>query len=142
MNSVINDNFQTKVKEHFTNIEQYGLFADIVLYGLIGFTYYYGDNVLYAKLIKYVLFMFLLRYVLDSLTSYKLENKKSYQINSQIAIFSMILLLSNTMELNMYTLWTLLWGYALFVSSVGYGFTTNNIMTLYFVYFMIQYRIV
>jgi hypothetical protein len=143
MNIIVDDNFQTKVMENFSDVNQCSLIADVILYGLIAFTYYYGDNVLHTRLAKYVFFVLFLRYFLDFVTSYKDENgKKEFQLNSHIAIFSLILILSVNLELNVYTLWSLLVSYTLFVSSIGYGRTVNNFLTLFTVYTLVQYKLV
>lgn len=143
MNIRVDDTFQTKVNENCSTVNQYSLISDVILYGLIAFTYYYGDNVLHTRLVKYILFVLFLRYLLDFVTSYKDEDgKKNFQLNSRIAIFSLILMLSVNLELNVYTLWTLLVSYTLFVSSIGYGLTVNNFMTLFLVYTLVQYKLV
>lgn len=122
-NDLIRDNFSLK---------KYHLWADLILFVLVAYTYYIGNGELYTRILKYVIFVLILRYLLNLLTHYiDTDTKKTYyQLNSYVAIFALLILLNQIFQFNIYTETIIILGYTLFLSAVGYGYTVDNLMTL------------
>lgn len=147
----VTDNFQNYIKANM-NIQKYSLLADLVLFLLVVYTYYVGDAEIYTRVIKFVILFLAIRYIASLITNYgskhegasidkqSNENKQAiyFQLNSYIAIFTIIMLAGpiNILQLNNYTTWSLIIGYALFVSAIQYGYTIDNLLTILVVYQM------
>jgi len=119
------------IHEHIS-IEKYHLWADLILFVLVAYTYYVGNGELYTTLLKYVIFALILRYLLNNLTHYtNTDTKKTYyQFNSYVAIFALLILLNPLFQFNIYTETIVILGYTLFLSAVRYGYTVDNLITL------------
>lgn len=115
-----------------SSLKKYHLWADLILFVLIAYTYYVGNGELYTRILKYVIFVLILRYILNHLTHYvdTTTGKTYYQLNSYVAIFALLILLNDIFQFNIYTETIIIVGYTLFLSAVGYGYTVDNLMTL------------
>jgi hypothetical protein len=128
----ITDNFSNYFSSNF-NLNKYSIFSDIIFYGIIIYTYYIGMDFHY--ILKYIGIIFILRYTLGYLTNIKKDGKTIYQINSNLAIYSiLVLLLMKKYESNTYLEYTSIILYTLFLSAIGNGYTVDNIFTLMLVY--------
>jgi hypothetical protein len=145
----INDSFQNYISTNFKDIKSYNLLADIIIFGLLGYTYYISNidhiNVT-TKLFKYIIIFFILRYVLNLITNYTLDAKDTkpktyFQLNSHVAIFAIIILTNTLLSLNVYTTYALIISYTLFISAIKYGYTVDNLVTLLVVYNLLQIHI-
>ena len=130
------------IRDHLS-FERYHLWADLILFVLIAYTYYVGNGELYTNILKYVIFVFILRYLLNLLTHYtNTETKKTYyQLNSYVAIFSLLILLNPLFQFNIYTETIVILGYTLFLSAVRYGYTVDNLMTLLITKMIVAHQI-
>ena len=136
----ITDNFQEYVKKSIPEINTYNLGADLTIFGLLAYTYYVGNAELYTKLIKYIVIFFVVRYLANVLTNYKMQpdsGKNYFQLNSHVAIFAIVILTNTVLDLTFYTTVSLLISYTMFVSAIGYGHTTDNCLTLLLVHNLI-----
>lgn len=160
MSIVIQDNFQSYIQANFPDLHKYHLIADVILFCLIAYTYYFGTPELYTKIIKYTVIIFIVRYICNSITNYtKLDNdndnetigketvgketigknyKNYFQLNGHVAIFALIILTNSLLDLNNYTTIAILIGYTLFVSAVNYGYTVDNLITLVLTYNLVN----
>lgn len=148
---IITDNFQEYISNNFKDIKsmQINLLADIIIFGLIAYTYYIttSDHIeTTTKLVKYIIIFFILRYIFSLITNYsKIEteskNKTYFQLNSHVAIFSLIILTITTLNLNIYTTYGLIIIYTLFISAINYGHTIDNFLTLLFIYNLLKIHI-
>jgi len=136
----VNDKFQNYVNEHFPEIKKYSLLNELMFYGIFVYYYYFGpiqDSVQNFLIAKYIILVFALRYIFNSITSLtdnKKEKKNIYsQFNSKLAIFIvMIFFLSKTSDtLNSNTTLAIIFGYTLLTSAISNETTTvDNIFTV------------
>jgi len=139
----IKDNFSGFVNAKIPNIMDYNLMSELILFSLIALTYYNGNFELYIKIIKFMIIIFIIRYIFNTLTNYRENGKKKnlFQLNSILALFA-IIILSNNLNLNNWTVLSILIGYTLFLSATKNGYTVNNILTILIVYNLINSKIV
>ena len=71
----------------------------------------------------------------------KETNKNYFQLNSYIALFTIIIFMNPLFRLNEMTKWILVSSFILFSSAVKYGFTVDNIITLIIVHQLVQIHI-
>jgi hypothetical protein len=142
----VNDKFQNYVNENFTGIKKYSLLNELMFYGIFVYYYYFGpiqDSVQNFLIVKYIILVFTLRYVFNSITNLsdtrqntknKDEKKNMYsQFNSKLAIFIiMIFFLSKTSgTLNSNTTLAIIFGYTLLTSAISNETTSvDNIFTV------------
>lgn len=137
----VNDKFQNYVNEYFPEIKKYSLLNELMFYGIFIYYYYFGpiqDSVQNFLIAKYIILVFALRYIFNSitnLTNNKKEEKKNMysQFNSKLAIFIiMIFFLSKTSDtLNSNTTLAIIFGYTLLTSAISNETTTvDNILTV------------
>jgi membrane-associated HD superfamily phosphohydrolase len=137
----VNDKFQNYVNENFPEIKKYSLINELMFYGIFVYYYYFGpiqDSVQNFLIAKYIILVFVLRYIFNSITNLtdknKDEKKNMYsQFNSKLAIFIiMIFFLSKTSEtLNSNTTLAIIFGYTLLTSAISNETTTvDNIFTV------------
>lgn len=138
---VVNDKFQHYVNENFPEIKKYSLLNELMFYGIFVYYYYFGpiqDSVQNFLIAKYIILVFVLRYIFNNITSLtdknKEEKKNMYsQFNSKLAIFIiMIFFLSKTSDtLNSNTTLAIIFGYTLLTSVISSETTTvDNILTV------------
>ena len=137
----VNDKFQNYINENFPEIKKYSLLNELIFYGIFVYYYYFGpiqDSVQNFLIVKYIILVFGIRYIFNSITNLKNlnkeENKNMYsQFNSKLAIFIIIIfLLSKTSEsLNSNTTLAIIFGYTLLTSAISNDSTTvDNIFTV------------
>lgn len=137
----VNDKFQNYVNENFPEMKKYSLLNELMFYGIFIYYYYFGpiqDSVQNFLIAKYIILVFGLRYIFNSITNLtdknKEEKKNMYsQFNSKLAIFIiMIFFLSKTTEtLNSNTTLAIIFGYTLLTSAISNDTTTvDNILTV------------
>lgn len=143
MSFTITDNFQETMSKY---TEKYSIFTDLIFYGIIFYVYYLGglkdDN---HVLIKYLIFIFTIRYLFSYLTTIKEIKKKkenendndkiNYQINTYLAIYTILVLLiiKNYGSHGHFIEYASIFFYTLFLSATN-GNTVNNIFTVMTVY--------
>jgi len=137
---VVIDKFQHYVNENFPEIKKYSLLNELMFYGIFVYYYYFGpiqDSVQNFLIAKYIILVFVLRYIFNNVTSltYKNKDEKNMysQFNSKLAIFIiMIFFLSKTSDkLNSNTTLAIIFGYTLLTSSISNETTTvDNIFTV------------
>lgn len=130
---MVNDFIQEYSKTNYPNLQLNSIILDIVLYTLLGYSYYFGENDLYIEFSKYALVFLLSRYILAFLTSYETNGKKYFQLNFYIGMFSLVILINKMLNLHVYTQILLIGIYTL-LSSMIYGNTVNNLFTVMLVY--------
>jgi hypothetical protein len=137
----VNDKFQNYINGNFPEIKKYSLLNEILFYGIFVYYYYFGpieDSVQNFLIVKYIILIFGLRYIFNSITNFtdienKDEKKNTYsQFNSKLAIFIvMIFFLSKTSEsLHSNTTLGIIIGYTFLISAINTDSTTvDNIYT-------------
>ncbi len=134
---IIKDTLQEYTSVNYPDIKSKEIFVDIILYSLVAYSYYFGNSELYTKFIKYLFAFLFIRYIFNLITNYTYQDAKNhFQLNSYIGIFVLILFLGN-FDLNIYTQCVLVFLYTLF-TSVIYGYTTDNLLTVVLVYNLLQ----
>jgi hypothetical protein len=147
---IVTDKFQDYISHNIDGIQKYNLTADVIIFGLIAYTYYIGNAELYTKLTKYTIIFLLIRYIGSLVTNYKMKiedkngkisEKTHFLLNSHVAIFALLILSNTLLDLNNYTIGILLVSYTLFVSAINYGYTVDNFLTLLVIFNLLQYKI-
>lgn len=141
----VKDSLQEYTKVNYPNLNNKGVFLDILVYSLIAYSYYFGNSELYTKFFKYLFAFLLLRYIFSLMTNYTIksdtvkDSKVYYQLNSMIGIFVLVIFLGN-FDLNFITQIILVLIYTLFTSLIN-GYTTDNLLTVLVVYNLLQISI-
>lgn len=140
----VKDSLQEYTIVNYPQLNNKGVFLDILLYSLIAYSYYFGNSDLYTKFFKYLFAFLLLRYIFSIITNYTInnqdtKNKVYYQLNSTIGIFVLVIFLGN-FDLNFITQIILVLIYTLFTSLIN-GYTTDNLLTVLVVYHLLQISI-
>ena len=148
----VKDTLQEYTKVNYPQLNNKGVFLDILLYSLIAYSYYFGNLELYTKFFKYLFAFLFLRYIFSIMTNYNYtiksdtksdtinkDSKVYYQLNSTIGIFVLVIFLGN-FDLNFITQIILVLSYAL-ISSLINGNTTDNLLTVLVVYNLLQISI-
>lgn len=145
----VKDTLQDYTKVNYPQLNNKGVFLDILLYSLIAYSYYFGNSELYTKFFKYLFAFLFLRYIFSIMTNYNYtiksdtinnqDSKVYYQLNSTIGIFVLVIFLGN-FDLNFITQIILVLIYVL-ISSLINGYTTDNLLTVLVVYNLLQISI-
>lgn len=140
----VKDTLQEYTIVNYPQLNNKGVFLDILLYSLIAYSYYFGNSDLYTKFFKYLFAFLLLRYIFSIMTNYTINNQDTknkiyYQLNSTIGIFVLVIFLGN-FDLNFITQIILVLIYTL-ISSLINGNTTDNLLTVLVVYNLLQISI-
>jgi L-asparagine transporter-like permease len=147
----VKDSLQDYTKVNYPELNNKGVFLDILVYSLLAYSYYFGNSELYTKFFKYLFAFLLLRYLFSILTNYTTKDTKDtkdkgdtkdkiyYQLNSTIGIFVLIIFLGN-FDLNFITQIILVLSYATIASLIN-GYTTDNLLTVLVVYNLLQITI-
>lgn len=146
----VKDSLQEYTKVNYPDLNNKGVFLDIIVYSLIAYSYYFGNSELYTKFFKYLFAFLLLRYIFSLMTNYTVksdtiksdtvkDSKVYYQLNSMIGIFVLVIFLGN-FDLNFITQIILVLIYTLFTSLIN-GYTTDNLLTVLVVYNLLQISI-
>ena len=141
----VKDSLQEYTKVNYPNLNNKGVFLDILVYSLIAYSYYFGNSELYTKFFNYLFAFLLLRYIFSLMTNYTIksdtvkDSKVYYQLNSMIGIFVLVIFLGN-FDLNFITQIILVLIYTLFTSLIN-GYTTDNLLTVLVVYNLLQISI-
>lgn len=136
----VKDSLQEYTKVNYPDLNNKGVFLDIIVYSLIAYSYYFGNSELYTKFFKYLFAFLLLRYVFSLMTNYTIKDSKVYyQLNSIIGIFVLVIFLGN-FDLNFITQIILVLSFTL-ISSLINGNTTDNLLTVLVVYHLLQISI-
>ena len=127
----VQDKFQEYIETNYPNISNYKLLEELIFYGIFVYYYYFGpinDSVKNFILVKYIVAIFILRYTFSYLTNFKNENNDTvYQLNSKIAIFSiMILFLTEKIDI---TTISIIFSYIILLTAFKSGYTVDNILT-------------
>lgn len=150
---IIKDRFQEYIENNFSS-QMLVLMNEILFYGIFVYYYYFGpiqNSEQNFTIVKYIGIIFIIKYLFNYVTSISevinshktKEDKKDngdkektyFQFNSKIAIFS-ILILFLSMNQNVIVTLSILFGYALLSSGAKYGYTVDNILTVFVVYFL------
>jgi len=141
---MITDKLQNYVDTNYENISKYKLLEDLIFYGIFIYYYYFGpinDSIQNFKIFKYIILIFILRYTFNYLTQKKEDNEIKYEINSKLAIFSIIILFLTKNESFITTL-LILFSFALMSTIFKSGYTVDNILTVYIILTMYYLKII
>jgi hypothetical protein len=141
----IEDHFQNYIQDKF-DTNTLTMLNEIIFYGIFVYYYYFGpiqDTQQNFKIVKYIIVIFLLRYVFNYITSYTMvtEDKKEisyFQFNGKIAVFTLLVLFLSLGHENLYTTLAIVFSYALLSSAAKYGYTIDNVITVGITYFIIS----
>jgi hypothetical protein len=158
---IIKDRFQEYIDNNF-NKQLLVLINEILFYGIFVYYYYFGpiqNSEQNFSIVKYICIIFIIKYVFNyvtNITEYKdnkenketqkdkdnkIQKKTYFQFNSKIAIFS-ILILFLSINQNIIITLSILFGYALLSSGAKYGYTVDNILTVFVVYFLYSLHVI
>lgn len=145
---IINDRFQDYIQNKF-NTNTLTVLNEFIFYGIFIYYYYFGpiqDSQKNFRIFKYILFIFALRYIFNYITNYTLVNDKKqetsyYQLNGKIAIFTILVLFLSIEHENIYPTLAIIFGYALLSSAAKYGYTVDNLLTVFIVYFIYSLKL-
>lgn len=152
-NIIVKDKLHEYINIHYKdNLRFLTILNEIIFYGGFGYYYYFGpiqDSNKTFLIVKYILLIFVLRYLFNYITSYTVDkdNTKSssrelyFQINSKIAIFSILVLFLTYNTHNITTLLMIL-AYALISSAAQYGYTVDNLLTVLIIYSIFHSKII
>lgn len=156
MKITIEDKFQQYIKTHFPDLNKYSFLNELLFYGIFIYYYYFGpinDTDQTFIIVKYIISIFIIRYILNLITSVKihadnsddLDNKyiNYFQFNSKLAIVVIMLLFLSKVESN-YTI-LLIIGYTLFISAINSGTgtsTVDNILTLIVIMYLYSLQLI
>ncbi len=137
------------------NFKQYSILHDLILWASIIIFYYIGNKDAYFHAIKFIFILILLRILFNTINPHlniqihKSENidinensinenntkkdEKYYQVNIQLAIFTILILLTFSYQLlpiNIYMTIGIILAYLLFSSVIGYTFSVDNLNTV------------
>lgn len=122
---------------------------ELIFYCIFVYYYYFGpiqDTQQTFKIVKYIIAIFLLRYLFNYITAYKIiQDKKEvsyFQFNSKIAIFTLLVLFLSLGHENLYTTLAIIFSYALLSSAAKYGYTIDNIITVGITYFIVSLNLI
>ena len=152
-NTIIKDKLHDYVKNNFAdNQKLFTILNEIVFYGAFVYYYYFGplhDSNQTFLILKYILIIFVLRYLFNYITSYTTQNDQNQQVtyfklNSKIAIVSILILFltNNTQNIDNITSLLLIIGYAILSSCAQYGYTDDNIITILVIYCLFKSKII
>ena len=117
---------------------------EFIFYGIFIYYYYFGpiqDSQQNFRILKYILFLFALRYLFNYITKYTVINNNKqevsyFQLNSKIGIFTILVLFLSIQHENIYPTLAIIFGYALLSSAAKYGYTVDNFITVGIIYFI------
>lgn len=150
----IKDRLHDYIKTHFSNNQRlFTILNEVIFYGAFVYYYYFGplyDSNQTFLILKYILVIFVLRYLFNYITSHNVLNDQSQQVtyfklNSKIAIVSiLILFLTNNIQNidNNITSLLLIISYAILSSCAQYGYTDDNVITILVVYSLFKSKII
>lgn len=153
---IVKDRFQEYIESNFSK-QLVILINEILFYGIFVYYYYFGpiqNSEQNFTIVKYIAIIFIIKYAFNYVTNVTeyTENKEQkskdtvaektyFQFNSKIAIFS-ILILFLSMNQNVIVTLSMLFGYALLSSGAKYGYTVDNILTVFVVYFLYSLHLI
>lgn len=141
----IEDRFQNYIQDNF-DTNTLTMLNEIIFYCIFVYYYYFGpiqNTQQNFKIVKYIIVIFLLRYIFNYITSYTIitEDKKEisyFQFNGKIATFTVLVLFLSLGHENLYTTLAIVFSYALLSSAAKYGYTIDNVITVGITYFIIS----
>lgn len=144
----VEDRFQNYIQDKF-DTNTLTMLNELIFYCIFVYYYYFGpiqDTQQTFKIVKYIIAIFLLRYLFNYITAYKIiQDKKEvsyFQFNSKIAIFTLLVLFLSLGHENLYTTLAIIFSYALLSSSAKYGYTIDNIITVGITYFIVSLNLI
>lgn len=141
----VKDKFQDYINHNLSkeNLNILILLNQIIFYSIFFIYYYFGKIEYYQSIAKYIILFFILRYTFSYITNYTKNNIDStnknkdtlyFVLNSKIAIFSIITLFlfqhNSKISIIIIVLYTIL------NSSVKYGYTSDNFITIIIIYWL------
>jgi hypothetical protein len=149
---MVSDKFHTYIRNNFSDNQQsFVILNEIIFYGAFVYYYYFGpihDSNQTFIIVKYILIILALRYLFSYITSYTLKKDidkevSNFQINSKIAIFSiLIIFLTKEHQIENTTSIILILIYTLISSAAQYGYTIDNIMTVLIIYCLFKSNLI
>lgn len=144
----VEDRFQNYIQDKF-DTNTLTMLNELIFYCIFVYYYYFGpiqDTQQTFKIVKYIIAIFLLRYLFNYITAYKIiQDKKEvsyFQFNSKIAIFTLLVLFLSLGHENLYTTLAIIFSYALLSSAAKYGYTIDNIITVGITYFIVSLNLI
>lgn len=141
----IEDSFQNYIQDKF-DTNTLTMLNEIIFYSIFIYYYYFGpiqNTQQNFKIVKYIIAIFILRYLFNYITSYTIitENNKEisyFQFNGRIAVFTLILLFLSLGHDNIYATLAIIFSYALLSSAAKYGYTMDNIITVGITHYIVS----
>ena len=144
----VEDRFQNYIQDKF-DTNTLTMLNELIFYGIFVYYYYFGpiqDTQQTFKIVKYIIAIFVLRYLFNYITAYKIiQDKKEvsyFQFNGKIAIFTLLVLFLSLGHENLYTTLAIIFSYALLSSAAKYGYTIDNIITVGITYFIVSLNLI
>lgn len=129
---------------NYLDTTQIPFVKELILILCIYLFYYNSSFETFTFFIKYAFILFIIRYVLSTLTyKYKeISNKKYFDLNAHVILLTLIVLLSNKYNKlpNEFLTWLIIVVYGLLVISTRENFTSDVIITIFIVYIFVNYK--
>jgi len=142
---VKDQSFMVKDTLHnYLDTTQIPFVKELILILFIYLFYYNSSFETFIFFIKYAFILFIIRYVLSTLTYKEKSNKKYFDLNAHIILLTLVVLLSNKYNSiglsNEFLSWLIIVVYGLLVISAHENFTSDVIITIFIVYIFVNYK--
>jgi len=129
---------------NYLDTTQIPFVKELILILCVYLFYHNSSFETFTFFIKYAFILFIIRYVLSTLTyKYKeISNKKYFDLNAHVILLTLIVLLSNKYNKlpNEFLTWLIIVVYGLLVISTRENFTSDVIITIFIVYIFVNYK--
>ena len=129
---------------NYLDTTQIPFVKELILILCVYLFYHNSSFETFTFFIKYAFILFIIRYVLSTLTyKYKeISNKKYFDLNAHVILLTLIVLLSNKYNKlpNEFLTWLIIVVYGLLVISTRENFTSDVFVTIFIVYIFVNYK--
>ena len=129
---------------NYLDTTQIPFVKELILILCVYLFYHNSSFETFTFFIKYAFILFIIRYVLSTLTyKYKeISNKKYFDLNAHVILLTLVVLLSNKYNKlpNEFLTWLIIVVYGLLVISTRENFTSDVIITIFIVYIFVNYK--
>jgi hypothetical protein len=127
---------------NYLDTTQIPFIKELILILCIYLFYYNSSFETFIFFIKYAFILFIIRYVLSTLTYKEKSDKKYFDLNTHVILLTLVLLLSNKYNdlPNKFLTLLTIGIYSLLVISTHESFTSDVIITIFIVYIFVNYK--
>ena len=127
---------------NYLDTTQIPFVKELILILCIYLFYYNSSFETFTFFIKYAFILFIIRYILSTLTYKEISNKKYFDLNAHVILLTLVVLLSNKYNKlpNEFLSWLIIIVYGLLVISTRENFTSDVFVTIFIVYIFVNYK--